>query len=61
MTRYLKLDDLRTRNTSENVSKIFDDQFNLKASIRKLLIDVTNPTAYDLDMFHKYPSQKNQK
>jgi type I restriction-modification system DNA methylase subunit len=32
-----------------NPRKSFDDKMNLKASIRKLLIDRTNPTAYDLD------------
>jgi hypothetical protein len=32
-----------------NPRKTFDEQMNLKCSIRKLLIDRTNPTAYDLD------------
>ena len=32
-----------------NPRKSFDEQMNLRASIRKLLIDRTNPTAYDLD------------
>ena len=32
-----------------NVRKNLDERMNLKCSIRKLLIDRTNPTAYDLD------------
>lgn len=32
-----------------NPRKTFDEQMNVKASIRKLLIDRTNPTAYDRD------------
>ena len=32
-----------------NPRKTFDEQMNLKCSIRKLLIDRQNPTAYDLD------------
>jgi adenine-specific DNA-methyltransferase len=32
-----------------NPRKSFDEKMNLKASIRKLLIDRQNPTAYDLD------------
>jgi hypothetical protein len=32
-----------------NPRKSFDDQMTLRASIRKLLIDRQNPTAYDLD------------
>ncbi len=44
---------LATKNYDQlmlvNPRKSFDDQMSLKASIRKLLIDRTNPTAYDLD------------
>ncbi|MTF37509.1 Eco57I restriction-modification methylase domain-containing protein [Cyanobacterium aponinum] len=32
-----------------NPRKTFDDTYNLQCSIRKLLIDRTSPTAYDLD------------
>ncbi|MCT7971123.1 BREX-1 system adenine-specific DNA-methyltransferase PglX [Laspinema olomoucense] len=32
-----------------NPRKAFDDKINVKASVRKLLIDRTNPTAYDRD------------
>lgn len=32
-----------------NPRKAFDDKMNLRTSIRKLLIDRQNPTAYDLD------------
>ncbi|RMH77044.1 MAG: hypothetical protein D6680_06420 [Cyanobacteria bacterium J007] len=32
-----------------NPRKTFDEKMNVKASIRKLLIDRTNPTAYDRD------------
>lgn len=44
---------LATKNYDQlmlvNPRKSFDEQMSLKASIRKLLIDRTNPTAYDLD------------
>jgi adenine-specific DNA-methyltransferase len=33
-----------------NPRKSFDEKMNLKASIRKLLIDRQNPTAYDLQI-----------
>ncbi|MFB8788889.1 MAG: TaqI-like C-terminal specificity domain-containing protein [Potamolinea sp.] len=36
-----------------NCRKSFDAQMNLKASIRKLLIDRTNPTAYDCDRLNE--------
>jgi hypothetical protein len=42
-----------------NPRKTFDEKMNVKASIRKLLIDRTNPTAYDRDRLEAIAA-KNQ-
>ncbi len=42
-----------------NPRKTFDEKMNVKTSIRKLLIDRTNPTAYDCDRLEAIAA-KNQ-